>query len=134
MEEKEKYYQLDIIGIDEKGGDWCEFWSEIEPIVDKYFGDDWCGTSGKFDVDTYLRDGWIPCSEREPGKDGDYLVTEVMRETFSDKETGELMVAVESYYTTSSEDGYGAWTYAGWQGGLRVIAWAECPKPYIEES
>lgn len=44
------------------------------------------------------------------------------------------MVAVEAYYTANSDDGYGGWTYAGWQGGLRVIAWKECPKPYIEES
>ena len=84
--------------------------------------------------DVIFNPHWIPCSEREPDKDGDYLVTEVMRNPFDGEETGELMVDVEAYYTTDSDDGYGWWTYAGWQGGLRVVAWAECPKPYIEES
>ena len=130
MSDKENYYEAEIIGIDGKGGDWCEFWSEIEPIVDKYFGDEWCGSSKpNYDFEKYL---WIPCSEREPDKNGDYLVTEVMQETLGDKETDELVVAVESYYTTNSDDGYGAITSKGWQSSLRVIAWMECPTPYIE--
>ena len=75
-------------------------------------------------------EGWIPCSEHLPTKDGDYLVTEVMQETFSDRETGELMVSVESYYTKNSDDGYGAITPKGWQSSLRVIAWQPLVKPY----
>ena len=125
MSESENYYKAEIIGTDDKGGDWCDFWSEIEPIVDKYFGDEWCGTSGKLDIDTYLRGGWIPCSEKLPDDEKDYLVTD-----------GESMAV--GFYRKEAK----AWDNVnfGWLEhreetcGLKtVIAWMPLPTMYVSE-
>ena len=124
--DNEKYYRAEIIGIDNNNGDWCDFWSEIEPIVDKYFGDEWCGTSKpNYDIDRYLKDGWIPATERLPDDEEDYLVTD-----------GESMAV--GFYRKEAK----AWDNVnfGWLEhreetcGLKtVIAWMPLPKQYTLE-
>ena len=68
---------------------------------------------------TYIN--WIDCKDREPNKNGDYLVT--VEDDYGNM--GAVIRTVEtcSYYTT---DGDGE-TYAGWQTSSRVIAWADIP-------
>lgn len=58
------------------------------------------------------RDGqprWIPCSERNPDKDGRYLITGKMG----------------TVYSLDLEDGR-------WYGGIKPIAWCVLPEPYKE--
>lgn len=61
---------------------------------------------------------WIPVSERQPDKDGDYLVWD-----------GETGITVDTFYTHDGTEEYGFKTFAGWQGG-RVTAWMPLPQPY----
>ena len=57
---------------------------------------------------------WIPCSERLPEEDGEYLVTDV---------SGGAATVTETYFITDCE-GEGHW------GALDVIAWMPLPEPY----
>lgn len=61
---------------------------------------------------------WIPCSERLPEEDGEYLVTDV---------SGGVATVTETYFITDC-DGDGHW------GALDVIAWMPLPEPYKEET
>jgi hypothetical protein len=67
---------------------------------------------------------WIPCSERLPEKDGEYLVTMLY--------FGEKTVALDwfSHYETDDEDnGKPLWVY----GYDNVIAWMPLPEPWKGE-
>lgn len=68
---------------------------------------------------TYVN--WIDCKDREPNKNGDYLVT--VEDDYGNMGAVIRTVEVSTYYTT---DGDGE-TYAGWQTSSRVIAWADIP-------
>jgi hypothetical protein len=56
---------------------------------------------------------WIPCSEKQPNKDGYYLVT-----------TSDEEIDVREY------DYSKGW---GWDGFERIIAWQPLPEPFITE-
>ena len=64
---------------------------------------------------------WIDCKDRQPNKNGDYLVT--VQDDYKDFGGVIRTVEVYTYYTT---DGDGE-SYAGWQTASRVIAWADIP-------
>ena len=64
---------------------------------------------------------WIDCKDRQPNKNGDYLVT--VQDRYGIMDTVTRTVEVCSYYTT---DGDGE-TYAGWQSSSEIIAWADIP-------
>lgn len=57
---------------------------------------------------------WIPCSERLPEEDGEYLVTD---------DSGGAKWVIESFYCMC-EDGSSFWT------ADNPIAWMSCPEPY----
>ena len=61
---------------------------------------------------------WIPCSERLPEDDGEYLVTDA---------SGGAATVTETYFITDC-DGEGHW------GALDVIAWMPLPEPYEEKN
>lgn len=63
---------------------------------------------------------WIPCSERLPDREGEYLVT-----------WGTINVMCVLHY-----DQWGDWTdeYDNIMDGSNVIAWMPLPEPYKEEN
>lgn len=67
-------------------------------------------------VDVWPMSYWIPVSERLPEKSGSYLVT---------TKNGIVMVGKYDKFIT-----------AAWNGQLKnaVVAWAELPEPYKEQS
>lgn len=67
---------------------------------------------------TYIN--WIDCKDREPNKNGDYLVT--VQDRYGNMDAVIRTVEVCSYYTT---DGDGENAYAGWQTVSDVIAWSD---------
>lgn len=74
---------------------------------------------------TYIN--WIDCKDREPNKNGDYLVT--VEDDYGNMGGVIRTVEVSTYYTTGTcytTDGDGE-TYIGWQTSSRVIAWADIP-------
>jgi hypothetical protein len=64
---------------------------------------------------------WIPCSERLPEEDGDYLVTTKWKGSYSGNVYIETHVA---YYRKKSKE----WDY------VDIIAWMPLPEPYKEEN
>jgi len=75
-------------------------------------------------------DCWIPCSERLPEEDGEYLIWCVSYDvTTGDKAINTYGI---SYYDTQFE----AWTGVHVGGFLwnEVTAWMPLPKPYKEET
>ena len=74
--------------------------------------------------------GWIPCSERLPEEEGEYLIWCVSYDvTTGNKVTNTYGI---SYYDTQFE----AWTGVHVGGFLwnEVTAWMPLPKPYEEET
>lgn len=63
---------------------------------------------------------WIPCSEKQPDKTGQYLVTIKYRH---DEKGYKYMTARRDYYAD----------YKTWNDSL-VIAWQPLPEPYTEGS
>ena len=65
----------------------------------------------------YPRQRWIPCKDRLPERDGNYLVT--------DDSGGTKCVTVSQFI--KCEDGSVYWDY------VNVIAWCDLPEPYRGE-
>lgn len=68
-------------------------------------------------------DGWIPCSERLPSKNGKYIVTEKRYAVDDKNHDGKYNVIVEEVYW------YGKWDRAKF---FEVTAWMFLPEPYNE--
>lgn len=101
----------------------------INPNNEPYYSDDFikgfeCGTQRQFEADKVDMLIWIPCSERLPSENGDYLVT---------LENG--VVKILGYSTTQRttypkgfyyiEDGF-SWR----QMQNPVVAWMPLPEPW----
>lgn len=65
--------------------------------------------------------GWIPCSERLPDKDGEYICTQKIYNLSNGKLSGKSIELVEFYN--------GKWMRAK---HLKVIAWQPFPEEYHE--
>lgn len=65
--------------------------------------------------------GWIPCSERLPDKDGEYICTQKIYNLSNGKLSGKSVELVEFYN--------GKWRRAK---HLKVIAWQPLPEEYHE--
>ena len=68
-------------------------------------------------------DGWIPCSERLPSKNGKYIVTEKRYAVDDKNHDGKYDVIVEEVYWC------GKWDRAKF---FEVTAWMFLPEPYNE--
>lgn len=73
---------------------------------------------------------WIPCSERLPEEDGEYLIWCVSY----DVSTGDKITITNAYGISYYDTQFGAWTGVHVGGFLwnEVVAWMPLPKPYFK--
>ena len=71
---------------------------------------------------------WIPCSERLPEEDGEYLIWCVSY----DVSTGDKITITNAYGISYYDTQFGAWTGVHVGGFLwnEVVAWMLLPEPY----
>lgn len=83
-----------------------------------------------------LSKSWIPCGERLPDKDGDYLIT--YDESYANDNDYDRLVSIAPFEVASEAFGY--WHQClgtnGWLGedwiDIPVVAWMPLPEPYTD--
>ena len=92
-------------------------------------------------ISQYYHGGWIPCQERLPEEDGEYLVLYYIRSRYKPYIYDVMSFANDLYkidkYDFPDKKGQKGWFYCDPEYGLceynNVYAWMPLPEPYREE-
>ena len=119
----EKKLIEDLQTLADKEGEACDGAARLHlhDVVEKYNHGEYCYVKAIEAVRKQPKvSEWIPCSERLPEANGEYICTQEIHSLSTGKIIGESVELVEFYG--------GGWMRAK---HLKVIAWQPLPDPYI---